>query len=1182
MQADRPAHRSIGLGICLCAALWLLGSAQAWAVDEHAFDPDLSLRGDTVVTKIDEVPDPGSIHPKRTFENACGTATDSFGNIYVANGNIEDVNGWIDVFNSNGEFLTEIADEKGDQPCSLAVDSEGNVYTAGFGTKNVVRFAPEAYPPVLGTKYLYKGNVFTSNGGICKSAWTVAIDPSTDHLYAGLSCKILEYDSASNGNGLIDENIGAGLGCNYGGVGVYGASHNVYVSGTTLSDCAGADPANQRVFILNPAGTQVETEIKGPEDAEGEPENFGFLFGISALAVDQANGDVYVDDVDGHQAIEQFDAQGEYIGRFEYHLAVSGGRPKVGLAVDDPCRAGPTLSEACKVGEEYESPNEGYVYVAQGHASSVHLFAFKPLIFSPPIVEGQVAQEITETEAVLRAQVNPGGKPSTFHFEYISEEDYIADGNQYGAGTAVTPDRDAGSGGAFIGISQAVSGLAPGTAYRFRLVASNCIEPEEGNCLTQGEGVPGGEGGDASFSTYAVDVGLPDARAYELVTPPDTNGRTPTMTELGGGINASGFDTTLATSDGESIIFGTEGGSIPALGGGGYHDTYEAERSSAGWVSHFAGLSGAQAEEPSPGGISSDHAFAFWSIFGAKGSLATGGETSANYIRRPADVLNPACSPEPAGSFEFVGCGSLGVEPYAQGRWISADGSHVILEVNLAHNFVLGKALEPCAKDGVSTIYDRTPDGVTHCIVLPPEGATAEELAKFEGSPAIYKGVSRDGTAVAFELDEKLYVRIDNEKTLKVASGPLDFAGLSNDGSRLAYLKNPSGTEVRQGELFTFDTETAGTTQVGSGGKSIVTNISPSGTHIYFVSEKSLTPTSEKNENGEHAEANKRNLYLWNEGTLRFIAQLTKADIEGEDGVAGSKVGGLGLWVGYAVAQAPEPKRQKGPAADPSRTTPDGSVFVFQSSAKLGDYENEGHAEVYRFDPAAEAGSRLTCVSCNPTGVVAKSNAQLESNTAAELLPGAPINALSQISNVTADGRSVFFQSADKLARRDVDGKVDIYEWVEDGAGACTAPGGCVYLISGGQSGTDDYLYAMSPDGNDVFFETGDTLVPQDPDRTPSIYDARAPHESGEAVGFPPPPTPPTECLGEACQPAVVVPNDPTPSSSNAEGAGNPKPAGCREGSHEARRNGKKRCVKNRGRHHRKHRRAHPERRASR
>ena len=270
---------------------------------------------------------------------------------------------------------------------------------------------------------------------------------------------------------------------------------------------------------------------------------------------------------------------------------------------------------------------------------------------------------------------------------------------------------------------------------------------------------------------------------------------------------------------------------------------------------------------------------------------------------------------------------------------------------------------------------------------------------------------------------------------------------------------------------------------IGSGADSTVVNISSDGSHVYFVSPAQL--------DGDSGQAGADNLYVWDESAVRFIATLDPLDVVGHEGKPGNggKAGGLGLWTTYVTSSNPD--RQRGPAADPSRSTRDGSILVFESHADLTGYRSGGHSEVFRFDAAVGAKEALLCVSCNPTGSPAIDDAQLESEAGASFEPFPPVNALSHIDNLSAGGGRVFFQSTDRLVPGDVDGKIDIYEWESDGVGACIAPHGCIYLISSGHSATDDYLYAVSAAGQDVFFQSSDLLAGGDADGTPSIYDAR-------------------------------------------------------------------------------------------
>jgi hypothetical protein len=112
-----------------------------------------------------------------------------------------------------------------------------------------------------------------------------------------------------------------------------------------------------------------------------------------------------------------------------------------------------------------------------------------------------------------------------------------------------------------------------------------------------------------------------------------------------------------------------------------------------------------------------------------------------------------------------------------------------------------------------------------------------------------------------------------------------------------------------------------------------------------------------------------------------------------------------------------------------------------------------------------------------------------------------------------------------------------------------------------------------------VFIHTSDLLNGEDAEEAPSIYDARV------GGGFPPRQANAGECQGEACQPAAVAPNDPTPASAAFQGAGNVKPEGrprCPKGKKLVQRRGKRRCVPRHRKTHHKHKRASTERRTER
>lgn len=220
--------------------------------------------------------------------------------------------------------------------------------------------------------------------------------------------------------------------------------------------------------------------------------------------------------------------------------------------------------------------------------------------------------------------------------------------------------------------------------------------------------------------------------------------------------------------------------------------------------------------------------------------------------------------------------------------------------------------------------------------------------------------------------------------------------------------------------------------------------------------------------------------------------------------------------------------------------------------------------EIYRYDPAAEEDERLLCVSCDPSGAPASANALL-----VDIRNGAasPIQSQTMIANLTDDGSAVFFQSFDRLLPEDANEAEDVYEWQAKGSGGCTRPGGCLALISSGQGELPSFLYAMSADGRDVFFQTKEKLVGMDVAGSPSIYDARV----GGGI---PEPVEKAPCQGDACQGQGSEP--PVLPSPTSTGAGEEPEASvtrppCAKGKHRV----KGRCVRVKKHRRRHHRRAH-------
>jgi len=1089
------SRRAIGVLVFAIALIGAVSSAQA--AKNYTLDPVLSLTGSCTTTKGDPVEDPGcpgGKHPPSPFKSPRGVTTDFYGDIYVASFGDESKNGKegrIDVFNPEGFFITELLDPAG--PKDIAVDSKGNLYVFEVAESKIMRYEPSVgYEPEAGKIEYGKPPVLVAHfeGAFVNS---LAVTPSNDHLFIKRASSINEYSSAAEGNKLLDESIGAGIlsGLNGQGLAVDEAHGRIYAG----------DNGKVRVFKLAPPHELLMT-IEGSSLPPG-----GALTSLTSVAADEATGDFFIFDGASSKALYEFTEAGEFVATIRSKFL-------------------PIFGSEVSVDNGPFSPNPDYLFAPDEESGIGVNFAFEP---PPPVcapeVESISPANVSQEDAELQATINPCGGNTEYVFEYTTQQSFE---EEEFAGALVAGDGQIPAGSVGVPVSALASGLSPETAYRFRVVATN----EEGADEAQAE-----------FLTYpapgvvepcpndAMRTGLsallPDCRAYELVTPPDTNARTPRGIGKTAGVY---FPTREASPVGEKVSFFTEGGSIPGLEGTGSlsGDSYLATRGVAGWSTASAGPTGAEAVSPLTGSTSPDQGYSFWQS-NTIGPAAIEGK-STTYLRYPD------------GHSDVLGQGSIATDPAVEGELIGENGAHVI--------FLGTVQLEPNAPpNGTKAIYDRTIDQETgeeetQVVSLLPGNATPAA-----GESITYRGASLDGQGVAFTIGKKLYLRFNNEETYEIGEN-VTFAGVIEGGSRIFYVKG--------GDLFAFDVEEEETIQFTEAGDITPVNVAAEGTAAYFVSPSVLT--GEENPSGAEAQAGKENLYLSHEGVISFVGTVTERDVEGEFG-ATEKTEGLGLWteaVGPGAFGAPGRF-----AEDPSRTTPDGHALLFESRAALTGYDPEGHTEVYRYDSSETA---LQCLSCNPTQAPATGVASLQS-IQQELGGPEPFNAFAFVNNLRSDGHRAFFQSTEPLVVGDTDGLQDVYEWEAQGVGTCERPEGCIFLISSGHSDRVDYLYAVSDSGNDVFFRSADLLLPADTERTPSIYDARVGGgfaEEGEACHI-------DQDCGGSVTPA------PSLGAPASEALGPPDnfvpPKKCPKGKHKVTKNGKTSCVKNKKKHH-KHQRA--------
>jgi hypothetical protein len=160
-----------------------------------------------------------------------------------------------------------------------------------------------------------------------------------------------------------------------------------------------------------------------------------------------------------------------------------------------------------------------------------------PVMFTTLAVVPTITDEFTSgvegTVATLHASIDPGGASTSYHFEYLTEKQFQANGETFTGATTTPESPPVGADNAEHPAEAALTGLQPGTTYRYRAVASNAKSlaggtpgPEATFTMPAGSSTTAEACPNAQARTeQPYGSTLPDCRAYEMVSPLDKDDR---------------------------------------------------------------------------------------------------------------------------------------------------------------------------------------------------------------------------------------------------------------------------------------------------------------------------------------------------------------------------------------------------------------------------------------------------------------------------------------------------------------------------------------------------------------------------------------------------------------------------------------------------------------------------------
>ncbi len=879
---------------------------------------------------------------------------------------------------------------------------------------------------------------------------------------------------------------------------------------------------------------------------------------VASNAVDERN-DVYLDNVtlvagEKVTTIAAFSPAGKLIQRF----GAPGLKDGDGTAVDS---------------------ETGAVYVADAQTDRVDVFELEEP--GAPKIESLSVSEVGPSSAEVSATIDPDAEAETsYRFQYGT-----ASCATTSSCAEVPAEPGQGQGFGDQPVSVRLTGLSPATTYHLRAIAENPyggVASHERTFTTQ---------------TSSIEASLLDGRAWELVSPPEKHGA---LIELTSGFRG-GVDQSSTSGGAIAYIADAPIGAEEPQGYLGPKTTQiVSTRAESGWSSRDI-QTPTESELPFHSGTAPEYQFfssdlSLGLLSPTREELPALPSSQGTLYLRDDTLTDATCATAPETCYEplLTTANETAGDVFATMAFKGAtpDLQHV----------VFSSPVPLISKASGAGLYEwsagEPPAEQLQLVSVLPTGAQATGESNLAGEES--RAISDDGIWVAFDgnylresehegkvghtyqIDEPdieappshgaAHFELISAAESKIKVFFTDEARLTKDstareGKEDLYVfepEKPAGERVTDLSPDIVEDETADVpSPAGSEGSGML-GASEDGSLVYFVASGVLAEGAQRGscESGGPAGCN---LYVvhydgdrWERP--RFVARLTSED---------------------------RPDWRRGAGGGTAEASPNGEYLAFMSDASLTGYDNtdanSGHPdeEVYLYDYSS---GQVACASCDPSGgrpvgvhdtaeagegqgllvdrpevwnVTSGADAWLAGS-----VPGWERISSAQTSShykprYLSNGGRLFLDSADALVplskptrEEAIDGKAEqvgvenVYEYEPNGTGSCQAEnteGGCVALISSGESEQESAFMDASENGDDAFFLTSAKLSPLDTDAAFDLYDARACTQAPGPEQCPSAPVSQTPCDEESsCKGGPSpYPTYAPPLSSTVAGSGN-------------------------------------------